>query len=99
MKDNNDPDPEIKYNNETTTKATSLFKACHNFEFIATLVISRNILSYTSTVTEMLLKKTNDILCAYQLIDTIKTNLLILGQILINFIMKYINLQMTSQHK
>ena len=35
-------------------------------------MITRNILSYTSAVTELLQKKSNDILQAYQLIESVK---------------------------
>lgn len=70
MKDNTDPNE--KFNNNTCSQAISLFKSCHNFEFVATLVITRKLLSYTSAATEMLQNQSNDILCAFQLIQSIQ---------------------------
>ena len=70
MKDNANPD--IHFNDETSTKASNLYKSCYNFDFVVALVIRRSILSYTSAVTELLQKKSNDILQAYQLIESVK---------------------------
>ena len=66
MKDNVNPD--VHFNDDTNTKASNLYKSCYNFDFVVALLITRNILSYTSAVTELLQKKSNDILQAYQLI-------------------------------
>ena len=52
MKDNSNPD--IYFNDDTSTKASNLYKSSYNFEFIVALVITRSILSYTSAVTELL---------------------------------------------
>ena len=70
MKDNANPD--IHFNDDTSTKASNLYKSCYNFDFVVALVITRSILSYTSAVTELLQKKSNDILQAYQLIESVK---------------------------
>ena len=70
MKDNANPD--IHFNDDTNTKASNLYKSCYNFDFVVALVITRSILSYTSAVTELLQKKSNDILQAYQLIESVK---------------------------
>ena len=70
MKDNTNPD--IHFNDDTSTKASNLYKSCYNFDFAVALVITRSILSYTSAVTELLPKKSNDILQAYQLIESVK---------------------------
>ena len=51
MKDNANPD--IHFNDDTTTKASNLYKSCYNFDFVVALVITRSILSYTSAVTEL----------------------------------------------
>ena len=69
MKDNANPD--IHFNDDTSTKAPNLYKSCYNFDLIVALVITRSILSYTSEVTELLQKKSN-ILQAYQLIKSVK---------------------------
>ena len=70
MKDNANPD--VLFNDDTSTKASNLYKPCYNFEFVAALVITRSILSYTSAVTESLQKKSNDILQVYKLIESVK---------------------------
>ena len=54
MKDNADPD--IHFNDDTNTRAPNLHKSCYNFDFVIALVITRSILSYTSTVKELLQK-------------------------------------------
>ena len=54
MKDNANPD--IHFNDDTSTKASNLYKSCYNFDFVVALVITRSILSYTSAVTELLQK-------------------------------------------
>ena len=48
---------EPRFNNETWTKADSLFKLVTDFRFIATLVITRNILDYFLSVTGKLQTK------------------------------------------
>ena len=65
MKDNANPD--IHFNDDTSTKASNLYKSCYNFDFVAALVITKSIFLYTSAVTELLQKKkkSNDILQAY----------------------------------
>ena len=70
MKDNANPD--IHFNDDTSIKASNLYKSCYNFDFVVALVITRSILSYISAVTELLQKKSNDILQAYQLIESVK---------------------------
>ena len=67
MKDNAKPD--IHFNDDTSKKISNLYKSCYNFDFVVALVITRSILSYTSAVTELLQKKSNDILQAYQSIN------------------------------
>ena len=70
MKDNANPD--IHFNDDISTKTSNLYKSCYNFDFAIALVITRSILSYTLVVTELLQKKSNDILQAYQLIESVK---------------------------
>ena len=70
MKDNANPD--IHFNDDTITKASNLYKLCYNFEFVVALIITGSILSYTSAVTELLQRKSNDILQAYKLIESVK---------------------------
>ena len=45
MKDNANPD--IHFNDDTSTKASNLYKSCYNFDFVAALVITTIILSHT----------------------------------------------------
>ena len=52
MKDNENPD--IHFNDGTSTKASNSYKSCYNFDFVVVLV-TRSIL-YTSAVTELLQK-------------------------------------------
>ena len=70
MKDNANPD--IHFNDDTSTKVSNLYKSCYNFDFVVALVITRSILSYTSAVTELLQKNPNDILQLYQLTEKVK---------------------------
>ena len=49
MKDNENAD--IHFNDDTSTKASKLYKSCYNFDFVV------SILSYTSSLTEVLKKK------------------------------------------
>ena len=70
MKDNANPD--IHFNDDTITKASNLYKSCYNFDFVVALVMTRSILLYTAAVTELLSKKSNDILQAYQLVESVK---------------------------
>ena len=56
---------DIHFNDDTSTKGSNLYKYCYNFDFAVAFVITRSILSYTSAVTELLQKKSNDILQAY----------------------------------
>ena len=60
MKYNGNPD--IHFNDDTNTKASNLYKYFYNFDFVVALVITKNILSYTSAVRELHQKKSNDIL-------------------------------------
>ena len=68
----NNANPGIHFNDDRSMKASNLYKSCYNFDFVVALVITRSILSYTSAVTELLQKKSNDILQAYQLIESVK---------------------------
>ena len=52
IKDNGNPD--IHFNDGTSTKASNSYKSCYNFDFVVALV-TRSIL-YTSAVTELLQK-------------------------------------------
>ena len=70
MKDNANPD--IHFNNDTGTRASSLYKSFDSIYFVVALVITRSILSYRSAATELVQKKSNDILQAYQLIEIVK---------------------------
>ena len=54
MKDN--PNPDIHFNDETSTKASNLYKSCYNFDFFVAFVTTRSILSYAPVVTELLKK-------------------------------------------
>ena len=62
---------EGKYNTSTSFKANSLLKLIFNFDFIVELVISRHILDYTNSVTEILQGKNNDIIKGLDLIKTL----------------------------
>ena len=55
MKDNENAD--IHFNDDTSTQTSKLYKSCYNFDFVFALVITRSILSYTSSLTEVLQKK------------------------------------------
>ena len=70
MKDNANPD--IHSNDDTSTKASNLYKSCYSFDFVVALVITRSILPYISAVTELPQKKYNDILQAFELIESVK---------------------------
>ena len=70
MKDN--ANPNIHFSDDTNTKASNLYRSCYNFDFVVALVITRSILSYTSAVTELFQKISNDILQAYPLIVRVK---------------------------
>ena len=39
---------DIHFNDDTSTKASNLYKPCYNFDFVVTLVTIRSILSYNS---------------------------------------------------
>ena len=54
VKENNDT---VHYNNETSTKAESLFKLVDDFEIIVSLVVTRSILDYLLPVTRKLQEK------------------------------------------
>ena len=61
----------LKYNKNTSVKANSLLKLIFNFDFIVKLVISRHILDYTNSVTQILQGKNNDIIKGLDLINTL----------------------------
>ena len=52
---------EAKYSKGTSVEANSLLKLIFNFYFIVKLVISRHILDYTNSLTQILQVKNNDI--------------------------------------
>ena len=60
---------EGKYNKGTSVKANSLLKLIFNFDFIVKLAISRYILDYTNSVTQILQGKNNDIIKGLDLIN------------------------------
>ena len=62
---------EGKYNKDTSVKVNSLLKLIFNFDFIVKLVISRHILDYTNSVTQILQGKNNDIIKGLDLINTL----------------------------
>ena len=62
---------EGKYNNDTSVKANYLLKLIFNFDFIVKLVISRHILDYTNSVTQILQGKNDDIIKELDLINTL----------------------------
>ena len=62
---------EGKYNNDTSVKANYLLKLIFNFDFIVKLVISRHILHYTNSVTQILEGKNNDFIKEFDLIKTL----------------------------
>ena len=62
---------EGKYNNDTSVKANSLLKLIFNFDFIVKLVISRHILHYINSVTQILEGKNNDFIKEFDLIKTL----------------------------
>ena len=59
-----------KYNKDTFVKANYLLKLIFNFDFIVKLVISRHVLDYTNSVTQILQGKNNDIIKGLHLINT-----------------------------
>ena len=61
---------EGKYNKDTSVKANSLLKLIFSFDFIVKLVISRHILDYTNSVTQILQGK-NNIIKGLDLISTL----------------------------
>ena len=61
-----------EYRTDTTAGATSLFKLLTSFDFIVTLVIVRNLLDYVLPVTIKLQSKSNDIVNAVELIESVK---------------------------
>ena len=61
---------EGKYNKGTSIKANSLLKLIFSCDFIVKLVISRHILDYTNSVTQILQGKNNDIIKGLHLINT-----------------------------
>ena len=67
MKDNANPD--IHFNDDTSTKASNLYKSCYNFDFVAALVITKSIFLYTSAVTELLQKKNIYLMIYYKHIN------------------------------
>ena len=62
---------EGKYNKDTSLKANCLLKLIFNFDFIVKLVISRHIIDYTNSVTQILQGKNNDIIKVLDLINTL----------------------------
>ena len=62
---------EGKYHKGTSVEANSLLKLIFNFDFIVKLVISRHILDYTNSVTQILQGKNNDIIKGLHLINTL----------------------------
>ena len=62
---------EGKYNKDTSVKANSLLKLIFNFDFIVELVISRHILDYSTSVTQILQGKNNIIIKGLDLIKTL----------------------------
>ena len=64
MKDNANPD--IHFNDDTSAKASNLYKPCYNFDFVVALVITKSILLYTSAVTELLQKKKKNLMIYYK---------------------------------
>ena len=62
---------EGKYNEVNSVQANSLLELIFNFDFIVKLVISRHILDYTNSVTQILQVKNNDILKGLDLINTL----------------------------
>ena len=69
IKENNDT---VHYNNQTSSKAGSLFKLVDDFEFIVTLVITRSILDYLLPVTRKLQAKDLDVAPSMDLIQNLK---------------------------
>ena len=59
----------LKYNKNTSVKANSLLKLIFNFDFIVKLAISRYILDYTNSVTQIRQGKNNDIIKGLDLIN------------------------------
>ena len=62
---------EGKYNKDTSVKANSLLKLIFSFDFIVELVISRHILDYSTSVTQILQDKNNIIIKGLDLIKTL----------------------------
>ena len=63
---------EPRFNNKTSDKADSLFKFATEFSFIATLVITRNILHYFLPVIRKLQTKDSDIAQSINFIKSLK---------------------------
>ena len=63
---------EGKYNKDTSIKANSLLKLIFNCDFIVKPVISRHILDYTNSVTQILQGKNNDIIKGIDIINTFR---------------------------
>ena len=72
MKENNNT---VHYNNETSTKAESLFKVIDDFEFIIILVISRSILDYLLPATWKLQSKDLDVAKSADIISSLKSSI------------------------
>ena len=71
MKDNTNPD--IHFNDDTSTMASNLYKSGYNFDFVCCGSCDHKkhfIIHFSSR--ELLQKKSNDILQAYQLIESVK---------------------------
>ena len=62
---------EGNYNKYTSVKANSPLKLIFSFDFIVKLVISRHILDYTNSVTQILQGKNDDIIKELDLINTL----------------------------
>ena len=62
---------EGKYDKYTSVKANSLLRLIFNFDIIVKLVISRHILHYINSVTQILEGKNNDFIKEFDLIKTL----------------------------
>ena len=61
-----------EFNDESSAKATSLYKLVSSFEFIIALVVTRNVLDYLLPVTILLQGKTTEITDCVELINSLK---------------------------
>ena len=63
--------PDSNVNRDTVSKAQVLLNHVTDFNFIVTLVVTRNVFDYTHPVTELLQAKSNDIVKGFDLLSSL----------------------------